>query len=186
MYHYDKTSGLFTGLKQLPSDNYDQRPAATDISLIVIHNISLPPGQFGGEHIERFFTNRLYCNEHEYCQQLREVRVSPHLLISRQGEITQFVSCLNRAWHAGNSAFQGVANCNDYSIGIELEGTDNTPYEVIQYQHLVKICQALMIAYPQITQQRIVGHVHIAPERKTDPGPAFAWDFFQHRIKDED
>lgn len=149
------------------------------IDMIVVHNISLPPGKFGGNAIERFFCGQLNPAEHPYFQDIAGMRVAAHLLIKRNGEIVQFVPFHLRAWHAGESSFQGRTGCNDFSIGIELEGTDSLPYEALQYQQLAKVTRALMAAYPAISQERIVGHSEIAPERKTDPGEAFDWNLLK-------
>ncbi len=158
-----------------PSPNFNARPAGANISLLVIHNISLPPGQFGGGHIERFFQNQLDASLHPYFKTIESLEVSAHLLIDREGELRQFVSFEDRAWHAGRSHFEGCDECNDFSIGIELEGDDNTPYTDAQYQRLAVVTEALKAAYPAINNERICGHSDIAPERKTDPGPAFDW-----------
>lgn len=161
--------------RQVPSPNYNARPIADDIALLVIHNISLPPGQFGGDQIEALFQNRLDCDAHPYFESLRELRVSSHFLIRRDGELVQFVPCDRRAWHAGVSSWQGRDNCNDYSLGIELEGTDHLAYEEAQYRTLAALCAALIRTYPGLSHEAITGHEHIAPGRKTDPGSAFDW-----------
>lgn len=171
----DPRSGLLDCARQLPSPNCDSRPAACEIDLLVIHNISLPPGRFGGDAIDRFFTNCLEADADPYFAGICDMKVSAHVLIRRSGEIVQYVPFTQRAWHAGVSCFEGRERCNDYSIGIELEGTDDLAYEEIQYQVLEQLVAALMQAYPGITRQRIVGHSEIAPGRKTDPGPAFDW-----------
>ncbi|MCH9645926.1 MAG: 1,6-anhydro-N-acetylmuramyl-L-alanine amidase AmpD [Proteobacteria bacterium] len=158
--------------EQRPSINFNQRPDGTDITLVVIHNISLPPGEFDNDYIEDFFTNQLQTNHHPYFKTLKDVRVSAHLLIKRDGRIIQFVDFNQRAWHAGRSSFNHIDDCNNYSIGIELEGTDTTPYETLQYQSLNQVLSILKTYYP-ITDVR--GHSEIAPGRKTDPGPAFDW-----------
>ncbi|MDX2465456.1 MAG: 1,6-anhydro-N-acetylmuramyl-L-alanine amidase AmpD [Porticoccus sp.] len=160
---------------RVPSPNFNHRPDSAEISLLVIHNISLPPKQFGGSYICDFFTNCLDTNYHPYFEEISDLRVSSHLLIDREGSITQFVAFDDRAWHAGQSCFDGIDNCNDCAIGIELEGTDDIPYTDEQYQTLVDVTQVLMAHYPTITRQRIVGHSDIAAGRKTDPGPAFDW-----------
>ena len=169
--------GWLQAAKYCPSPNFNQRPvgAEGEISLLVIHNISLPPGQFGGGYVQKFFTNQLPIHEHEYFQDIQHLQVSSHLLIERTGVVTQFVSFLDRAWHAGVSCYQGRSQCNDYSIGIELEGTDNMPYSTAQYERLQQVIQVLMRSYPKLTMGRITGHEFIAPQRKTDPGPAFDW-----------
>lgn len=157
---------------RVPSPNCDKRPPGTVISLLVIHAISLPPGQFGGNAIERFFTNTLSAGEHPFFSAINGLRVSAHFLIRRNGECIQFVSCLQRAWHAGVSCWQGRERCNDFSIGIELEGCDDLPFEDAQYVSLNALIEVLTSAFP-ITA--IVGHSEIAPGRKTDPGPFFTW-----------
>lgn len=162
----------------MPSPNCDARPEHAEIDLLVIHGISLPPGQFGGSYIDQLFTNSLDENEHEYFREIRGLRVSAHVLIDRQGRLTQYVPFSRRAWHAGASCFGDRAGCNDFSIGIELEGCDDEPYEPIQYECLAAVVSALREHWPGISRDRIVGHCHIAPERKTDPGPAFDWDLF--------
>jgi len=165
---------------QIPSPNHDERPANTLIRLLVIHNISLPPDDFSGNAIIELFTNQLNCNAHPYYQALRDLKVSSHFLIRRQGEIIQFVSCTKRAWHAGQSCWQGIDRCNDFSIGIELEGSDTIPFEAIQYEQLTALTKALFQAYPL---EHIVGHSDIAPTRKTDPGPFFDWKHFRETIQ---
>ena len=163
---------------KVPSPNFNCRPEHTDVSLLVIHNISLPPNQFGGPYIRDFFANNLDVTHHPYFEEIADLNVSAHFLIDRQGVLTQFVSCDARAWHAGESCHEGVDNCNNYSIGVELEGADETPYSSRQYEMLVSLTQSLMSHYPAITKQRIVGHSAIAPDRKTDPGSAFDWRRF--------
>lgn len=155
-----------------PSPNHDSRPGATPVCLLVLHNISLPPGQFGGPEIVDFFQNRLDTGSHPWLVRLKGIRVSAHFLIRRDGRIIQFVSTERRAWHAGVSSFQGRTACNDFSIGIELEGTDTLPYENSQYAMLQALCTTLRARYPL---RAVRGHEHIAPRRKTDPGPAFDW-----------
>ncbi|OOF00403.1 1,6-anhydro-N-acetylmuramyl-L-alanine amidase AmpD [Salinivibrio sp. IB643] len=164
------------GARACPSPHYNSRPDSEDISLLVVHNISLPPGQFDGPYIEQFFQGNLDADAHPYFAQIRDLRVSAHLLIRRDGSVIQFVPFNERAWHAGISCFDGRQQCNDFSIGIELEGTDTLPYTDQQYQSLAAITQTLMQYYPAITRDRITGHQHIAPGRKTDPGYAFDWD----------
>lgn len=172
--HIDTASGLLQEARQLPSPNCDDRTTAA-IDLVVIHGISLPPGEFGGPWIDDLFSNRLDPEAHPYFQQIEGLRVSAHLLIRRDGELVQYVPFSKRAWHAGQSCFGERSACNDYSIGIELEGEDNTPYSEAQYRTLNEVLAALMQAYPGITRERITGHSDIAPGRKTDPGPAFEW-----------
>lgn len=161
------------GARRVESPNFGDRPTP-DISLIVIHNISLPPGQFGGPYIEQLFLNRLKASDHPYFAEVYQLEVSSHLLIRRDGEVVQFVAFDKRAWHAGRSSYAGRDNCNDYSIGIELEGCDDLPYEPVQYTRLNEVLPILWRAYPS-TQGHVVGHSDIAPGRKTDPGPAFDW-----------
>lgn len=175
----DITSGLLPGATFLPSPHCDDRPLGAVIDLLVIHNISLPPGIFGGSYIDDLFMGCLDPAAHPYFATIASLRVSSHLLIRRDGAITQYVPFTKRAWHAGQSQFQDRMNCNDFSIGIELEGADDIPYEEQQYQQLGVVTTLLLQAYPDITRDRIVGHSDIAPGRKTDPGPAFDWDFFR-------
>lgn len=163
------------GVSRCPSPHCNERPDPLDISLLVIHNISLPPGQFGGGYVQAFFRGELDSRVHPYFAEIAELRVSAHFMIARDGEVTQFVPCQQRAWHAGRSCFAGREDCNDYSIGIELEGTDETPYSDEQYVALCHLTLQLQRNYPAITRQRITGHEFIAPGRKTDPGPAFDW-----------
>ncbi len=162
-----------------PSPNFNQRPDPEDVDLLVIHNISLPPGQFGGDSIERFFTNCLDHSLHPFFKEIEGVEVSAHLLVCRDGSVIQFVPLNHRAWHAGRSRFQGRENCNDFSIGIELEGTDTSPYNVEQYIALAKLTSDIQQLYPKITNDRITGHSDIAPGRKTDPGEAFDWEHYR-------
>ncbi|WP_456417714.1 1,6-anhydro-N-acetylmuramyl-L-alanine amidase AmpD [Thiolapillus sp.] len=164
-----------SSVRHCPSPNCDDRPAGALIDLLVIHNISLPPKQFGGPWIEDFFLNRLDPSQHPYFQEIHHLRVSAHFLIRRDGEILQFVPMHKRAWHAGESCFQGRSRCNDFSIGIELEGADDIPYTDAQYQRLAWLSRTIMEACPAICKERIAGHQDIAPNRKTDPGPAFDW-----------
>ncbi len=169
--------------RYVASPNCNLRPAGISIDLLVIHNISLPAGQFGGDYIEQLFTNCLDCHAHPDFDDLRGVEVSSHLLINRGGEVTQFVPFNLRAWHAGRSLFGDRENCNDFSIGIELEGTDNCLYTEQQYQALVAVTRQLMRDYPAITVDTIVGHSDIAPGRKTDPGPAFNWAYYFEQLQ---
>jgi|TARA_R110002167_G_scaffold136599_1_gene323429 AmpD protein len=165
--------------RQLPSPNCSERPADVAIELLVIHNISLPPGRFGQGHIEAFFCNQLESAADPYFEEIAHLQVSAHLLIDRQGEVTQFVPFDQKAWHAGQSLFKGRDNCNDFSIGIELEGTDSQDFTPDQYERLIQVSRALMAQYPLITLDSIVGHSDIAPGRKTDPGPHFDWARFR-------
>ena len=166
------TQGWLDGIRHVPSPNFDERPAEKDVSLIVIHAISLPPSEFGGDFIEHLFTNTLDAGAHPYFSQIHTLRVSAHFLIRRDGQIVQFVSCDQRAWHAGASCWQGRPRCNDFSIGIELEGCDDLPFENIQYERLVALIDRIGSLYPIAA---LAGHADIAPERKTDPGPCFEW-----------
>jgi len=165
-------AGVANHATQVRSPNCDERPPGSDITLVVIHGISLPPGVFGGDAIERLFTNRLDPAAHPYFADVAKLRVSSHFLIRRDGGLVQFVPCARRAWHAGVSAWKGRERCNDFSIGIELEGTDTLPYATAQYTKLGRLAKALGRRYPIAD---IVGHSDIAPSRKTDPGPAFDW-----------
>lgn len=174
-WRLDPASGWLEGARQVPSPNCDERPVGTEISLLVIHGISLPPNEFGGNEIDRLFTNQLDPAVHPYFREIYQLRVSTHLLIRRNGEVVQYVPFTKRAWHAGESCYHDRACCNDFSIGIELEGTDEIPYEPIQYEMLRSLIEFLRECYPAIRPQDIVGHCHIAPGRKTDPGPAFEW-----------
>lgn len=158
-----------------PSPNYDTRPAGPDTHLLVLHNISLPPGVFGGPHIIDFFQNQLDHNAHPWLAQIKGMRVSAHFLIRRSGQVVQFVATRQRAWHAGVSRFMGQERCNDFSIGIELEGTDTLPYEAAQYRALKLLTDTLRVHHPL---RAVRGHEHIAPQRKTDPGPSFDWGRF--------
>lgn len=165
-------SGRLAAAIQIASPNCDDRPPGARITLLVVHNISLPPGEFGGDAIHRLFTNTLDFSAHAYYRTLREVKVSAHFLIRRDGELAQFVPCARRAWHAGASSWNGRARCNDFSIGVEVEGTDTQGYTDSQYLRLAELVIALRRRYPI---QDMVGHCDIAPDRKTDPGPAFDW-----------
>lgn len=171
----DTVSGLLRGARQVPSPNHDERPAGILPELIVVHGISLPPNQFGGPWIDRLFTNTLPPDEHPYFATIAQLKVSSHVVIRRDGEVVQYVPFHMRAWHAGASSYQGRERCNDFSVGIELEGADETPYEPAQYGVLSAVILELCAAYPSLSLSRIAGHCDIAPERKTDPGPAFDW-----------
>ena len=170
------SAGLVERARQVPSPNCDERPPGGPIELIVIHAISLPPGKFGGPAIEAFFTNRLDYSAHSYYAGLVDLRVSAHFLIRRSGELVQFVPCGRRAWHAGASSWKGRAGCNDFSLGVELEGTDYGPFENAQYTRLAELTRTLAARYPIAG---IVGHSDIAAGRKTDPGPYFDWARFR-------
>jgi N-acetyl-anhydromuramoyl-L-alanine amidase len=174
------SNGWLSGVRKCRSPNHDSRPAQIAIDLLVIHNISLPPDEFGGREIEQFFTNQLDTDAHAYFAQLKNVKVSAHFLIRRNGEIVQFVSCLKRAWHAGVSNWQGRERCNDFSLGIEMEGSDYVPFTDHQYRALAALTRRLKRAYPI---RNIAGHSDIAPLRKTDPGPYFDWARFRLAIR---
>ncbi len=170
----DLATGWCRGIRHCPSPNFNARPDG-EISLLVIHNISLPPGCYGTGKVHQLFQNCLHGDEHPYFQQIAGLQVSAHFLIERDGSVSQFVSCLDRAWHAGVSCFDGREGCNDFSLGIELEGTDDAPFSDVQYERLIALARLLQQAYPGITPARVCGHSDIAPGRKTDPGPAFDW-----------
>jgi N-acetyl-anhydromuramoyl-L-alanine amidase len=171
----DLKTGLMREARQVASPNCDSRPSGVEADLIVIHGISLPPGEFGGPWIERLFTNRLPAEIHPYFAEVAALRVSSHLVVQRDGALTQYVSFADRAWHAGQSIYEGREACNDFSVGVELEGADTLPYEATQYDALAQAVAALCAAYPRLSAQRLVGHSDISPGRKTDPGPAFDW-----------
>jgi len=175
-------NGWLTGVRHCVSPHCNPRPEGSDISLLVVHGISLPPGQYGGPWIDDLFLGRLDPAVHPYFAQIAGLEVSAHCLIRRDGELVQYVSFLERAWHAGRSCFAGREACNDFSIGIELEGTDTESYTQAQYEVLAALSRCLMTRYPAITLDRIVGHSDIAPGRKTDPGPAFDWAGFRRRL----
>ena len=172
----DKNNAWIENIYHHHSPNYDQRPIGTEIELLVIHAISLPPNEFGGQFIDQLFTNSLDANAHSSFAEIAHLRVSSHLLIRRNGDIIQYVSLQQRAWHAGVSSFAGRECCNDFSIGIELEGCDSIAYTDKQYQQLIKTVKLLQEVWPILTPDRIVGHCDIAPGRKTDPGPFFDWE----------
>lgn len=173
-------NGRVDGAKRVDSPNCDARPPGTTICLLVIHCISLPPGEFGGNQVAELFTNSLDTVAHPYYADLVGLRVSSHFYIRRDGSLTQFVPCCKRAWHAGASQWAGRTACNDFSIGIELEGTEDTPYDAAQYRCLAELVKLLQSAYPI---NDVVGHSDIAPGRKTDPGPAFDWPFFRSLLR---
>jgi len=178
-----RRSGWLEQARRCLSPNCDQRPPGTTIDLLVIHNISLPPGEFGGAWIDRLFCNELDPEAHPYFATIADLRVSAHLLVRRNGELVQYVPFQLRAWHAGESTFQGRCRCNDFSIGIELEGTDDRAFARAQYATLTEASGLLLQAYPGLSLERIAGHNDIAPGRKSDPGPAFAWDDFRQRLR---
>jgi len=171
----DPATGLARALRQVLSSHHDERPSGQQPELIVVHGISLPPGRFGGPWIDRLFCGNLPADVDPYFVQVAALRVSAHALVRRDGAVVQFVPFHARAWHAGASSWQGRSACNDFSIGIELEGTDTDPYADAQYDSLVRLVRALMATYPGLTPDRLVGHDQIAPGRKTDPGVSFDW-----------
>lgn len=182
----DPDSGLLEQARQHPSPNFDQRPKGIAVDLIVVHNISLPPGEFGGPWIDALFTNQLDPQAHPFFEQIYKMRVSSHVLIRRNGEIVQYVPFHQRAWHAGVSIYQGRERCNDFSIGIEMEGSDDEAFETRQYQQLAKLVRCLLQTYPGLSAEHITGHSDIAPGRKSDPGPFFDWDFFHQSLNKSD
>jgi N-acetyl-anhydromuramoyl-L-alanine amidase len=171
----DPKTGVLSGADQVPSPNFDSRPEGVAADLIVVHGISLPPGEFGGPWIDHLFTNNLPPDAHPYFASVANQRVSAHLCIRRDGTITQYVPFHERAWHAGQSSYEGRIACNDFSVGIELEGADTIAYDERQYRALARAVAALCSAYPTLTPGRLTGHSDISPGRKTDPGPAFDW-----------
>ncbi len=172
------------GARRVLSPNCDERPADCEIELVVVHGISLPPGEYGGPGIDRLFTNSLDTSSHPYFATLGELRVSSHLLIRRDGEAVQYVPFSKRAWHAGESCYNGRIACNDFSIGIELEGQDDEPYDDRQYVTLSRVFHTLLAQFPSLTAEAITGHADIAPGRKTDPGKAFDWPRLRKLIND--
>jgi AmpD protein len=174
------------GVAHVASPNADERPQGATVDLLVIHSISLPPGEFGGPFIDDLFRNRLDADAHPYFATLAGLRVSAHLLIRRDGTTTQYVALDRRAWHAGKSVFCGRDHCNDYAIGIELEGTDRAAFSESQYRQLARITQQITLLYPKITTDRIVGHADIAPGRKTDPGRGFDWSLYARMLAGHD
>jgi N-acetyl-anhydromuramoyl-L-alanine amidase len=177
----DPATGLLTGVRQVLSPHFDARPSNVVPELIVVHGITLPPGEFGGPWIDMLFTGNLPVDAHPYFRQAAAPgrRVSAHVLIRRDGKVTQYVPFGARAWHAGQSEYRGRPSCNDFSIGIELEGTDDIPYTEEQYGQLAQVVDALLATYPMLSSTHITGHSEIAPGRKTDPGPAFDWAHFR-------
>jgi N-acetyl-anhydromuramyl-L-alanine amidase AmpD len=171
--------GWWPPARRLDSPNFGPRPPGAGVDLIVVHSISLPPGQYGGDEVQRLFTNTLDWDAHPYFKSIEGMRVSSHFFVRRDGEIWQFVSADDRAWHAGQSAWCGRANCNDYSVGVELEGLEGDTFEPAQYLSLARVCAALSARYP-IAQ--VAGHEHIAPGRKQDPGPGFDWQRLVHQL----
>ena len=168
-------NGWLTEAEIIPSSNFDHRPENTEVKLIVIHNISLPPENFESESVKKLFTNQLDFDSHEYFKEIKDLKVSSHFLLDRRGKIFQFVSVFERAWHAGISSFNNEENCNDYSLGIELIGSDTTKFSKDQYDSLKWLINTLKSFFPEIKSSNVVGHSDIAPGRKTDPGPFFDW-----------
>ena len=173
---------IFQNIKFLHSPNFNERPKNSIISLIVIHSISLPPNVYGNEYVEDFFMNKLKISDHDYFDEIKDLKVSSHLYIKRTGEIIQFVPFNMRAWHAGDSSYRGVRDCNNYSIGIELEGTDRDNFSNNQYEKLIEISKQIIKNYPEINKDKIVGHSEISPGRKTDPGHKFEWDRYLNAL----
>jgi len=174
--------GWLPNARRVPSPNWDERPPGMVVDLLVVHCISLPPGDFGGPWVDALFQNRLDPDAHPYFRGIAHLRLSSHLLIRRDGELIQYVDLDKRAWHAGSSSFAGRDKCNDFAIGIELEGTDQVPYEEVQYRILARATREIRIRFPSVRSDHIVGHSDIAAGRKTDPGPAFDWGLFRKLI----
>ena len=172
-------AGWLSGVRRCASPNFGPRPTGSTVDLVVVHSISLPPGEYGGDAIERLFTNRLDWNAHSYYQQIRGAQVSAHFVIRRDGELVQFVSCDARAWHAGRSVWQGRTECNDFSVGIELEGLEGDRFEAVQYRALADLITALSRRYPIAA---VAGHEHVAPGRKNDPGAGFDWPLLRSML----
>ena len=183
---YNRKTGWISGIDHCSSSNQDDRPENTEIDLLVIHGISLPPGQYGGNYIDQLFTNSLDPLEHFFFKEICDLKVSSHFLIRRTGEVVQYVPLTKRAWHAGVSEFKGRSCCNDFSIGIELEGCDDKFYEDVQYTRLAALTRLIQQHWPQINADNIVGHCDISPGRKTDPGLAFDWKHYRNLLKEGD
>ena len=173
---------IIKNIKFVNSPNFNERPKNTKISLIVIHSISLPPNVYGNNYVEDFFMNKLIISDHDYFQEIQDMRVSSHLYIKRTGETIQFVPFNMRAWHAGDSSYKGIDDCNNYSIGIELEGTDDDVFSNHQYEKLIQISKQIIKNYPEINKDKIVGHSEISPGRKTDPGDKFEWNKYLNAL----
>ncbi|MCY4052146.1 MAG: 1,6-anhydro-N-acetylmuramyl-L-alanine amidase AmpD [Gammaproteobacteria bacterium] len=182
-FEHDNESGFVSGATQISSPNFDARPSGTEIDVIVIHAISLPPNKFGGNYVEDLFTNQLDIDVDPFFRKIANIRLSSHFYINRNGHLKQFVSTNDRAWHAGLSNYNGREKVNDFSIGIELEGCDDFPFEIIQYQVLASLTHCLISAISSISTYDIVGHSVIAPDRKTDPGPCFNWYYYRQLIQ---
>lgn len=178
----DSQLGLLLESEYHHSPNQNERPDKTDISGIVIHNISLPPGEFGGGWIDDLFLNQLDPTAHPYFKDIADIKVSAHVLIRRTGQLVQYVPFHQRAWHAGESCWDAREGCNDFTVGIEIEGCDEKTFESVQYQQLAKLINSLVETYPKLDKSRVTGHQHIAPGRKTDPGPHFDWDYLNKLI----
>jgi len=179
----DPATGFIVGVRRMLSPNHDERPLGAELGLIVVHGISLPPGEFGNGWIDRFFCNELPADAHPYFATMYDLTVSAHVLIARDGTLTQYVPFDRRAWHAGKSEYCGRSSCNDFSVGIELEGTDDLPYTDAQYRALSQLIVALRRGYPSLRRAEVVGHSDIAPGRKTDPGPAFDWALLERELE---
>jgi len=175
----DPVTGLLRGARYVPSPNHDPRPPGAGVEVVVVHAISLPPNRFGGPEIEQFFTNRLPADAHPYFQEISDSEVSAHFLVRRDGEIVQFVPVTERAWHAGQSCCEGRTRVNDFSVGIELEGSDDVRFEDAQYDALADLTREIMRAYPAVSTARLYGHADVSPGRKTDPGPHFDWNRYR-------
>lgn len=182
MAAYLITGGWLDGVRRVVSPNCDARPAGVRVDTLVVHGISLPPGQFGHGHVDALFSNQLDSRGHAFFQTIAGLRVSAHVMIARTGALTQYVDFNARAWHAGVSCFDGREAVNDFAVGIELEGTDTCAYTPAQYRELARVSRTLMSAYPALTRARIVGHSDITPGRKTDPGPAFDWHLLDQHL----
>ena len=178
----DPETGWIVGVRRVLSPNHDERPAGSELGLIVVHGISLPPGEYGNGWIDRLFCNDLPADAHPYFATIQNLAVSSHVLIARDGTLTQYVPFDRRAWHAGKSQYCGRSACNDFSVGIELEGTDDLPYTGAQYRALGELIAALRRGYPSLRHAEVVGHSDIAPGRKTDPGPAFDWALLEREL----
>jgi N-acetyl-anhydromuramoyl-L-alanine amidase len=179
---YSIVGGWSSDVERCVSPNADERPDDVEIDLLVVHAISLPPNEFGGDHVSALFSNELNAADHDYFREIEGLRVSSHFFIDRLGRVQQFVSTERRAWHCGESSYRGRNRCNDFSIGIELEGCDELPFDDVQYAALGEITTAIFAAHPKITPERIAGHADIAPGRKTDPGPCFDWPRYKDLI----
>ena len=181
----DQKTGLLDVARYVPSPNCDERPPGVSADVIIVHSISLPPGEFGSDWISQFFLNELDAGAHPYFATIADLKVSAHVLLRRDGHIVQYVPFHRRAWHAGKSQFEGRQACNDFAIGIELEGVDDVPYRSVQYARLASLVSALCDCYPKLTPQRVTGHSDVSPGRKTDPGPAFDWSRFRRLLRTE-